>query len=391
MSRRALGAFAAVGLVVVVLPSLRAALDLPVFYLVFGYFIAFWVTQATSWNILSGYTGYFSFGQAAFYGTGVYTSALLVNRFDVGYFLTIPLAGLAALLLGLVVGGLAFRLGSLRGDVFALLTLAVAFVLAAVARVSAFVDGGQGQAVAVPEYPAALGDVPDLVFRLGGLLAVAAVAAAYAIQHSRFGWGLFAIRDEEQVAAGLGVPTLRYKLLAIGGSSALAGASGAVHSLQIGYVTIDDVFAVAVPLSVILMCVLGGRHHWLGPVLGAVVVFTLQDRLSSAGFERWSQIVLGATLVGLILFAPDGLSARLRRAAPAAAGSFAVVFAVLAATGVGGGLIDWFAGALLAGTLVLFVPRRRRPQRQEHHGPEPEQPPQREPEEAANPASGAAR
>lgn len=386
MSRRALGIFAAVGVIVLALPSLRAVLDFPVFYLVFGYFLAFWITQATSWNILSGYTGYFSFGQAAFYGIGVYTSALLVNRFGVGYFLTIPLAAVAALLLGLAVGGLAFRVGSVRGDVFALLTLAVAFVLAAVARVSSFVDGGQGQAVPVPAYPPALGDLPDLVFRLGGLLAVAGVAGAYAIQHSRFGWGLFAIRDEEQVAAGLGVPTLRYRLLAIAASSALAGASGAVHSLQIGYVTVDDVFAVSVPLFVILMCVLGGRQHWLGPVVGAVVVYTLQDRLASAGLERWSQIALGATLVGLILFAPDGLSERLRRAAPAATAAFAVAFAVLAGTRAWGGLVDWFAVALLAGTLVVFVPRRRR---RDVPAPEPDAD-REDTSEPANQATGVA-
>lgn len=365
MSRRAAGAFATAGVVLALLPNLRPVLGFPVFYLVFAYLVCFWIAQATSWTILAGYTGYFSFGQGAFFGTGVYTSAVLVNRFGVDYFLTIPLAGLAATLVALAVGGLAFRLGALRGEVFALLTLAVAFVLAAVARLSVFVDGGQGQTVSIPDYPAFLGDVPALVYRLGLVVALGAVVTSAAILRSRLGTALFAIRGDEDVAEGIGVPTFRAKMTAIAVSGFIGGASGGVHALQLGYITVEDVFAVTVPLLVVLMSVLGGRDHWAGPVLGAVLVFTLQDRLASAGFERWSAILLGGVLVVSVVFAPDGLWSRVRARPVTAAAVLAAVLTGLGVAGRWGGFVDWLAVALLAAAVAVFLPapRLRRPRR----------------------------
>jgi branched-chain amino acid transport system permease protein len=225
-----LAAIIAAAVALAFVPNLQDATGFPVFYLVYAYFVFFWIAQSTSWNILSGYTGYFSFGQGAFYGLGVYTAGDLVTREGVDYFLTIPIAGVAGGLLAAGVGALAFRLGSLRGEIFALLTLAVTFTLSAIAQLSTWVDGGQGIAMPVPEYPAFLGEYQDLVYRLGLAVAALAVLVAFLIQNSRFGWGLFSIRDEEDVAEELGVPTFRYKMLAITISGALGALSGAVAS-----------------------------------------------------------------------------------------------------------------------------------------------------------------
>lgn len=153
MTRRAAAAFVLVGVGLLGVPALQGSLNFPVSHLVFGYLLAFWIAQATSWTILSGFSGYFSFGQAAFFGVGVYTTADLVTQVGWSYFATIPIAGVMGGLLGLGVGALAFRLGSLRGEIFALLTLIVALILATVARLSTFVDGGQGRTIAVPTYP----------------------------------------------------------------------------------------------------------------------------------------------------------------------------------------------------------------------------------------------
>jgi branched-chain amino acid transport system permease protein len=364
LKRLPLAALLVAGAALAFLPNLRAAADFPVFYLVFAYFVFFWVAQATSWNILSGYTGYFSFGQGAFYGLGVYASADLVSREGLGYFVTIPIAGALSALLAIAVGALAFRLRSLRGEIFALLTLAVTFTLSALARLSTWVDGGQGIALPVPDYPAFLGEFQDLVYRLGLGVAVLALLAAYLIQSSRFGWGLFAIRDEEGVAEELGVPTFRYKMLAITISGFLAGLSGSVAALQVGYLTPESVFSLNVPLFVIVMSVIGGRSHWLGPAIGALVVFTLQDRLTASGFERWSQVALGSVLVLVVLFAPEGLRARLRdrpRAALLAACASVVTVLVAGLAGWGEPL-DWLGAGLAAATIVLLV---RRPARHE--------------------------
>jgi branched-chain amino acid transport system permease protein len=203
-------------------------------------------------------------------------------------------------------------------------------------------------------------------------LAVAflAIGTAFVMQHSRAGWALFSIHDAEDVAEGLGVPTFRYKMLAIGLSGLLGGLAGSAFALQIGFVTVESVFGLEIPLFVIVMSVLGGRSHWLGPPLGALVIVTIEDRLSSSGFEGWSLIILGTILVVLVVLAPEGLLARLRSRGRAVAVGFAVPFVGLAVADWGDGLIDWLAAGMVVATVLAFVPvpaglpglRRRRPE-----------------------------
>ena len=151
MRRRTSVGFLIAAVLLAVVPWVQDALDVPVFYLVFLAGALFWVAQATSWNILSGYSGYFSFGQAALVGVGAYTTAVLVGRQGWEFFATLPVSAVLATLLALGIGGLAFRLRSLRGEIFALLTLAVPFILASIARINPAIDGGQGIIVPSPE------------------------------------------------------------------------------------------------------------------------------------------------------------------------------------------------------------------------------------------------
>ncbi len=349
-------AFAALAL----LPFVRDALDLPAFYLAFLAGALFWIAQATSWNIVSGFSGYFSFGQGAFFGAGAYATAVLMGRHDVDFFLTLPVAGAVGIGLALVVGALAFRLRSLRGEVFALLTLAVPFILAPIVRISPFIDGGQGVRVPVPDAADAVGGFQPFIYLVSLAIALLAVGVAFAMQHSRTGWALFGIRDAEPVAEGLGVPTFRYKMLAIALTGLIAGLAGSVYALQVGFVTVEGVFNLTVPLFVIVMSVLGGRFHWLGPAIGAVVIHTLRDRLAAGGFEGLSLIVLGLVLASLVLLAPDGLVARLRIRPRLVAVAVVGVTAVLGVTGVWGEPLDWLAAGMAAGALVAFLPVPRR-------------------------------
>jgi len=357
--RRGLFGFAVLFVALALLPTLRGIVDFPVFYLVFLASIWFWTAQATSWNVLSGYSGYFSFGQGAFLGVGAYTTAVLAGRHGVDFFLTIPIAGLLSLLLALGVGWLAFRLRSLRGEIFALLTLAVPFVLASLARINSAIDGGQGIIVRLPTYPDFLGSFQDLVYLLSLAVAIGALAVAFAMQHSRFGWALFAIHDAEEVAEGLGVPTFRHKMIAIGVTGLIAGMAGSVFALQIGFVTVESVFGLTVPLFVIVMSVLGGRSHWLGPLLGAAVIVTLQDRLAASGFEGWSLVILGVILASLVILAPEGLHARLRRRPVPVVAAFVIPVAVLAVVGAWGGLLEWVLVGMLVGAVAAFAPTVR--------------------------------
>ena len=325
----------------------------------------FYTAQATSWNILSGYSGYFSFGQGAFVGVGVYTTAVLTFRHDWSFFLTVPVAAVLATLVGLGIGGLAFRLRSFRGATFALLTLAVPFILAAVARLSREIDGGQGLSVSIPELP---GDLTfrEFLYLVTLVIAVAAVATAYAIYHTRFGWALAAIRDHEDVAEALGVATFRWKMLAIGLTGMIGGVAGSAWALQYGFIQVEVVFALTIPLFVIVMSVLGGRTHWLGPVLGAVVIVLLQDWLVATPIENWRNAVFGGLLAVIVIFAPAGLWSRLRARPLAAAVAGAGAFAGLAVLGNAGLAlpepldepVDWLTVAVLVAALVVLIPDR---------------------------------
>jgi branched-chain amino acid transport system permease protein len=358
MNLRSAAAFIAVGVGLVLVPNLRDATGFPIYLLVFLYSTFYWITQATSWNILSGYSGYFSFGQSAFAGAGLYATAILAGEYDVNFFLAVPLAGVVSMLLAIGVGFVAFRLRSLRGEIFTLLTFVVAFVLAAAAQLSTFIDGGQGRALTQPDYPSFLGTYNALIYRMGAVAAVGAVAVAYAIQHSRLGRGLFAIRDDEDVAEALGAPTFRYKMIAFAISGFLAGAAGGMNSLQVSYLTTDTTFNFIVPLFVILMSTLGGRQHWLGPVIGAVLIYALQERLAGAGFTSVSQILLGAVLALTILFVPEGLYTRLRDRWRLALTLFVLTMAVAEGAGAFGSVLARFFLALVVVLPFLIVSPR---------------------------------
>jgi ABC-type branched-subunit amino acid transport system ATPase component/ABC-type branched-subunit amino acid transport system permease subunit len=362
MSRRGLIAFPLAVAALATLSLYRVTIGFPLFYLVLLTTVLFWVIQATSWNILSGYSGYFSFGQAAYVGIGAYSTAVLFGRHGVSFWVTVLVAAALCAVLAMVVGGLAFRLRSLRGEIFALLTLAVPFILAALARITPAIDGGQGIIVPVPDFPAGIGLFQDFLYLVTLGVAAGAVAVAYAMQQTRFGWALAAIRDAEDVAEGMGVATFRYKLLALLASAVLGGVGGSVFALQIGFVAVDSIFHLTIPLFVIVMSVLGGRTHWFGPVLGVLLVVLLQDRLTASGLGDWQLIVLGAVLVVLVLVAPDGLYARLRARPVVALVAAAVVTAAVWLLVPPAEPLDALLAGLLAATLVAMWPRRvRRP------------------------------
>src|SRR5205823_4950321 len=203
----------------------------------------FWVSLATSWNILSGYAGYFSFGHAAFFGAGVYTTATLATPLDVPFLWTLRAAGLMAALLGTAIAAVVFRVRGVRGELFGLLTLAVTFVLSTIS-LNTRIDGGPGVFLAAVAIPKLFGAPATTLYHLALVVALLSVAAALAIFRSRWGMGLFAIRDDEDVAEVLGVPTYRYKLVAFALSCFIAGLIGGIHAMFVSYVTVAETFSV---------------------------------------------------------------------------------------------------------------------------------------------------
>ncbi|HEX6318861.1 MAG TPA: branched-chain amino acid ABC transporter ATP-binding protein/permease [Burkholderiales bacterium] len=297
-------------------------LGLPAFYESFGYLLLHAIVLATSWNLLSGYSGYFSFGHGAFFGVGVYTTAALAGKLGWPFLWTLPLAALAATVFGVALGAVVFRVRALRGELFALLTLAITFVLSTIALNT--VDGGPGIQVMV--------DMPRIAPTPSGaiylmMLAAAALTlwTAYAMYHSRFGTGLFAIHDDEDVAEVMGVPTYRFKLAAFAISCALAGLAGGIHAIFVSYVTVAETFSIALAVNVVLMSALGGTRHWLGPAVGAVVITLLLYAFTGGEAAVIGRALSGLILIVVIVAMPAGILGqifkRLRKTAVAAAPS----------------------------------------------------------------------
>ncbi|HEY9239191.1 MAG TPA: branched-chain amino acid ABC transporter permease, partial [Burkholderiaceae bacterium] len=295
-------------------------LGLPAFYDSLLYLMLHWIVLATSWNILSGYTGYFSFGHGAFFGAGLYTTSTLLSRYEWPFLWTLPVAALVAALLGVALGAVVFRVKGVRGELFALLTLAITFVIGTIV-VNTPLDGGNGVSLSAVPIPK-VGPTPSSTFYLLALAAASVtMLVAWAIYVSKFGAGLFAIHDDEDAAEVMGVPTYRYKLTALAISCALAGVAGGIHALFLSYVTVGEVFTITVPLTVVLMSVLGGTRHWAGPAIGAIAITALLYTFTAADHAIAGKAMIGVILIAAILFMPDGILPRLqklfaRRAAP---------------------------------------------------------------------------
>ena len=356
---RALVGFAVAAVVLNLVPGVVDALDAPGFYVTFMFTAFFWIAQAVSWNILTGYSGYFSFGQGAWFGIGVYATGILAVKQGWPFLLALPVAGILSGLSGLVLGMIVFRLRKQGGEIFALTTLAIAFVLASVARLYSFIDGGRGIFMTGTPLPEFLGDFRTAMFRMTFVVAFLTLLVAYLLYESRVGWGLFAIRDDEQVAHGLGVPVFRFKMLALGTNAFFGGLMGGVWSLQIGFVTVEDVFNIRVPLFVILMSVLGGLKHWMGPVVGAVIIYALTDRLNSSGLEDLNQVIIGGLLIVLVLAVREGIYLRLRGRWRISLTVFALALLIWTVFDLATSLIWDFSYASLLTVLVALFPTRR--------------------------------
>ena len=281
-------------------------LGLPAFYESFLYLIAHWVILAMSWNILSGYSGYFSFGHGVFYGVGMYATAGLAGKLDWPFLATLPMAVLIPAVLGVLLGAVVFRVKAVRGELFALLTLAVTFVVATII-INTRIDGGPGVYLMSVEVPKLGPSASSSLYLMALIGAVLTALIAYKVQQSKLGVGLSAIHDDEDVAEVMGVPTYGYKLMALALSSGLAGLAGGIHALFVQYVTVGETFNITVPLTVVLMSCLGGSRHWAGPAVGAVLITSMLYFFTAGNNPVLGKAVVGVVLIVVILFMPNGV------------------------------------------------------------------------------------
>ena len=299
---------AAVFLIVVLMLTQTIRNEYPFFA---GYVILQFVVLAVAWSILGGYAGYVNFGTNAFFGVGVYTAVLLIKAFEAPLGVQIAVAAVIGSLLGFGVGLLTLRM---RGIFFSIATIALAIIIETSVTNWRFVGGAAGIQLQRPPVMAPFDTYVKMLFFVQALLVVVAVATTRTIQNSRIGRGLQALRDDELAAECTGVPTLRLKLLACVISGALISAGGAPAAMYLQFANPESAFNLNYSVSVLAMSLIGGTAHWIGPILGAVLLGVTQQLLAVTISSEVNVLVLGIMLVVFVVGAPKGLIGLLRRA-----------------------------------------------------------------------------
>lgn len=273
-----------------------------------------YAVAATGWNLAAGLAGQFSFGHAAFFGLGAYAPLFLAREFAVSPWVGMMTGAVLAALYALLVGGLSYRYG-VRGSYFALITLAFAEVLLYVFVNVERLGAASGFVKPLPgAYGAEFGlaafqfrDTLPYYYVVLGVLA-AATLLALAVKRSRVGLYLAAVRDDEDGAAAVGIPTTRYKLFALATSAfvtALAGSCWAMYSTSIRP---RVVFGVLVNLDILLPAVVGGLGTVLGPVVGSFVLTVVSELgRQSVGLPELQRVVYGVVLLVVVIWTPGGV------------------------------------------------------------------------------------
>ena len=307
--------------IVAALVALAAALLLSRFvaneYFFFaGYVVLQFIVLATAWNILGGYAGYVNFGSGAFFAAGAYTAVALIKAFAAPLIVQLAAAACVAGLMGFAVGAMTLRL---RGIFFSIATVAIAVICETVVLNWGFVGGARGATVLQPQAPAWFATYARLLFVVMALLAVLAVALARYVELSWIGRGLRALRDDEAAAESAGVPTLKLKLFAATTSGALMGVAGAPFPLYMSFIEPTSAFSLNYAVSALAMPIIGGTASWPGPVIGAVLLGSVQQLVTVTLSSELNVLVLGALLVAFVIAAPDGILGLVRRLSTKAA------------------------------------------------------------------------
>ncbi|MBQ9941569.1 MAG: branched-chain amino acid ABC transporter permease, partial [Christensenellaceae bacterium] len=234
-----------------------------------------------SWNIMSGYAGQFSFGHAVFFGIGAYTSTALYTMGGVSPWIGMIAGALIAALVGVIIGFLSFRY-KLRGDYFALATLAFAEIFRIIFNNSKSLGGAAGILIPYLKDPAQFQFASDKTYYLV-ILAMVGIATAFIAWMSRhkLGLNLVAIKSNQEAAAALGVDVLKYKLIAIAVSAAFAALAGTFYAQYYGFIDPSIVFVATISVEAIVPCIIGGSGTMCGPLLGALIIIPLQEVCNS--------------------------------------------------------------------------------------------------------------
>ena len=276
-----------------------------------GYVVLQYIVLSTAWNILGGYCGYVNFGTAGFFALGAYSTVAVYQLIEANEFPHLVPLPVLILIGGAISGVVGFGMGyltlRLRGAFFSIATLALAVVLQTLVVNWDYVGGSRGAYIVRPETLAPFGPYIRYLFAIMLLLAAGAVTVARLIERSRLGYGFATIRDDELAAEASGVPTLRLKLIATVISGALMGMAGAPFPYYIGFLQPSSAFGLDYAVNSIAMPLIGGTTTWAGPLIGAILLGSLQQIATVTISSAVNLLLVGCLLVGFVIVAPNGI------------------------------------------------------------------------------------
>jgi len=269
-----------------------------------AYVVLQYIVLSTAWNILGGYTGYTNFGVAAFFAVGAYSSVVLHKLTSLPVPVMILVGGIMSGILGFGMGYLTLRL---KGVFFAIATLALAIVAQTLIVNWDYVGGSRGIYIIRPQQSPLYGSYIQYLYSLMLILAWISLAIARTIERSRLGLGFAAIRDDELAAEAGGVPTLRLKLIATTLSGALMGMSGAPLPYYVTYLDPASSFNLSYAVNSVAMPLIGGMTSWVGPMIGAILLGTIQQLATVTISSALNLLIVGLLLIAFVIIAPNGI------------------------------------------------------------------------------------
>ena len=262
---------------------------------------------ASSWNILAGVCGYFSFGNIVFFGLGAYTTAVLMSGLGFSFAITIPLGGIVAALFAVAIGMPLLRL---KGHYFAIATLGINLAMREAVTNIEWTGGGKGIWLQIPDMDPKIFSL--FIFYLMACLLVLTVATFYIVLRSRWGYAMRAIRGNEEAASVLGIDTTYYKVLAFALSAVFSGMTGSIYAYWLTYIEPHQAFDMTLNIQFVMAGLLGGLGTIVGPLLGAGLLQFISELIWSH-FLELHLAVLGLAIIGVVLFLPNGLVSLLQR------------------------------------------------------------------------------
>jgi branched-chain amino acid transport system permease protein len=271
-----------------------------------GVLTIMYAALATSWNLVGGFIGYVSLGHAAFFGLGAYGTAIVVTDLGIPHMPALLLSVLGTMIFAGIIGVAAVRV---RGASFVIVSIALVTMMSLVAQSWRGLTGGS-VGLRVPRLSDDLDRASNhiLFYNLFFVVLVLALFTWWFVDRSRFGAGLKAIREDEDKAEALGVPTMAYKVVILVFSAGFTAAAGGLYGIWFG--TLDPIFIFSIILgaNMVLMSLFGGIHHLFGPVLGALIIAPASEYFLTSYGETQIHIVMSGVLLAIVvLFMPDGI------------------------------------------------------------------------------------